>query len=617
MSKFDSSTNKSSQFFSPAIVLISLGLIFGLVLCVFIPYGAGFDEEQHAIRIFDISGFHLFPNRPVSQGNYAPAELYSLAYYNQEFRLPAFYQFKDEFVSTKIDWQNMVDGITTATYFPLIYFPQAFVAGLVWRVFNLPIIPAIILMRIAGLLFYLFICYLTLRLLPIGKWIFVVLALTPTMIFQASTLSADGFTNAISFLFLGYILHLLLGTDRPISELDAWKLFAITLLMGTTKPGTIVLLPLLLILNHRNTETKKVLAICISGVIISVFISIGWTISFSSNSGHGLSNRVNGKTFSEQLVIVLNNLPDFIPMYLKGVILSTKTIYHNIVGEYSYWGNTFPFIYIIYPFIIIFSLFSESKNKKIQTNQRIFLFLLSFFCIVLIGSFVYIVVYIPNQQTYGSEGRYLVPYIPLMLISLAALFKTKHSFQRSASIITIILLCIINGIYLLGFYRVFYSSCLSLFSENNSCKLPIYQNVDPNNSTFVEIHSNSILDQSFIPQCDNIDEIELNVFPKSTDNNLIIRLSLLDKDNQLLRISDVHNSSINPEGQTPFSFSKVNVKSNEVYHFQLELIDSPSSTLNIKTMGPNVNYYKEGYLSIDNRKKDADDLLFHYSCVLK
>ena len=44
-------------------ILISLGLLIGLLFSIFIPYGAGFDEETHTIRTLDICNLILFQTK--------------------------------------------------------------------------------------------------------------------------------------------------------------------------------------------------------------------------------------------------------------------------------------------------------------------------------------------------------------------------------------------------------------------------------------------------------------------------------------------------------------------------------------------------------------------------
>ena len=50
------------KVFDPAFVFAVLGILIGGLYCLAIPYGAGFDEERHMVRIYDLSGGYILPN---------------------------------------------------------------------------------------------------------------------------------------------------------------------------------------------------------------------------------------------------------------------------------------------------------------------------------------------------------------------------------------------------------------------------------------------------------------------------------------------------------------------------------------------------------------------------
>lgn len=96
----------------------------------------------------------------------------------------------------------------TLQYPPLSYVPQASALA-IGRALHLEPIFAQTLARLFNLLTYIILVIVAIRLLPgKGKWLFVFLALMPTALFLASSLSADGMNIAWSFLFVSYILRL-------------------------------------------------------------------------------------------------------------------------------------------------------------------------------------------------------------------------------------------------------------------------------------------------------------------------------------------------------------------------------------------------------------------------
>lgn len=79
--------------------------------------------------------------------------------------------------------------------------------------------------RLANLLIYITLIYIAIRIIPVHKWVLLMLALLPMALYQGASLSADSFTIAISFLVIA--ISLKFSLDNSINEI---KLKAITIL---------------------------------------------------------------------------------------------------------------------------------------------------------------------------------------------------------------------------------------------------------------------------------------------------------------------------------------------------------------------------------------------------
>src|SRR5581483_334070 len=82
----------------------------------------------------------------------------------------------------------------SALYTPLPYIPQAIGIG-AGRLLDAPPLILFYLGRLANLVAYTGLVYLAIRLIPVGKWGFVVITLLPTTLTQAASVSADTMTN--------------------------------------------------------------------------------------------------------------------------------------------------------------------------------------------------------------------------------------------------------------------------------------------------------------------------------------------------------------------------------------------------------------------------------------
>ena len=608
--------------------LILIGLVMGILFCTFIPYGAGFDEEQHLVRIFDISGLHLIPNRSVSQGNRTYLDFFTLAFDRQYFEYPDYDEFAPENFLIKPSLQNMVSGMTDSTYLPALFFPQAFIAGLAWRVFNFPILPIVIVMRLLGLLIYLFACCLTMRLLPVGKWVFLVLALSPAALFQASTLNGDGFTNAVSFLFVGLILKLLSQKDQAISQADSWKIFAASLLLGVAKPFTISLLPLLLVLINKKTESKKVVITIISGILLAMIVSNGWVALVNINARINDTKNITNNTYLSQLILVLNNLVDFIPMYIKGIFLSLSNYYHLWVGTYDYTIKNVPGqVYWLFPFALLFAYLAEFKRASYKAKDRLFMILVSLFCLGVIASYMFVIYYKPGQQYISGQGRYFLPFTPLFFLALAGLFELKKWIRTAAAILTVSMIVATIGFYSFGFYRTFYPNCTFAMVANQPCRLPNYKNLELQNPPVIVLNSQTKIEQSFKPHCGSISDIEVRIWSIDANMDGDLQLSLFNDSNQLIRTSEIPVTQIKPGDQivSTFNFSAsqvalkfpdYQVNLDNTYRFELELLNPSSSDTSLAVMARQGDYYTDGELLVNGAATtNADDLYFQYTCA--
>jgi uncharacterized membrane protein len=606
--------NKKPSFFSqPMVLLLTIVLVCGILFCIFIPYGAGFDEEAHLVRIFDVSGLNFVPNRGTENGNFTLSEFYSLSYQRRNFQNPAFDQFLPSYYSVKADWQNMSEGTTRSHYFPANYFLQAIVAGIFWRIFDFPIFPVVVLMRIIALVFYLFSCYLTFRMLPIGKWVFLVVALTPMALFQAATINADIFTLSCSFLFIGATLEYYARRDVETNHPVPWKLVILILLVGFTKPGTILLLPLLLILTKRKPGSKKVLLIILLAVLISIVVSAKW-MSFSVEDANFLL-WTKKRTLSGQAQIILANLLDFIRYYFQGIVNSLANYYTGIVGVYGYWVGKVPFvIYLIFPISILFALLCEDKDVRFNRPPRLLFFVVGLLCLAGIAAFHFIAFYVPNTDNVDKVGRYFLPFMPLLLIPFAGRLVIKEQIRKIPLLLCIGALVASIGFYGYGIYRTYYTECVYPVTESRPCVLPVYKNVDLKNPYIAHLTNETAVKQSFISKCSEIQSVSVRVETITASPEGMFTIDILDHNQELLATKGFDLSDVTPGDTIEVPANLKSVQTEPVLWINLKMNSSNSEMADLGLLGRvSGDIYPEGELFF-NGKEQNGDLIFKYTC---
>jgi uncharacterized membrane protein len=596
---------------TPAILFLIIGFLVGGAYCVAIPYGAGFDEETHLVRIMDIAWLHLLPNRS-KNATMTYRDFFNLSYQRRKFNDPAADLFSPEKFQQGLDNSNMLRVQTRSIYSPIIFFPQAFVVGIFWRILQMPIIPVVILQRLAGLLLYLLGGYLTIRLLPFGKWVFAILALSPMALFQAATLNADGYTNAVCFLLIGMTLNVFARRPAPITPRQIWILSGLALLVGMAKPGYVVMLLILLLLSPSRFPSKKWVAVLAAAAALSVVFMLVWmqiSVPYSHFSDGG------SQSLSKQLTLILANPLDFIWAFIKGSVLPLPTYFKDWIGSYGYWVGVVPEpIFTLYPLAILVALFTEPRVPNLSWKNRLFtftVFLLSSAAILFMYFYLH---YSPNGSGgENSQGRYFIPTAPLLCLSLTGLVTLRPQILALTRAAATTLLLAALGYYSIGLYATYYTECGYTVFDGGSCVLPVYKNLEVGNPPEVKINQEVSTAQSFTSHCGKVESVRvlIKTLPASTTGTL--RVSLLDNQKEQvitsqdfpvsqIKARDILVMPVQPPASTP----------DGKFQIKLESPDIPAPDGIGLTLREGA-YYQGGRLLANGTQMGADSVFF-YSC---
>ncbi len=586
-----------------------IGWLIGILFCIFIPYGAGFDEEHHATRIYEIAGYHWLPNHiDLEEPRITPKSLISLSYQRRYIREPAFDMFEIEKFTQKItDYYYNFE--TRSTYPPVLFFLQAFVARRFWLAWDLPILPTIIVLRLVGLGLYLTIGATAIRILKKGKWVLTITALVPMALFQAATLNMDGVTNALSFLFLAIIMNLA-GTPQNdnISSRSIGYLIAIIIFLGVAKPGAIFLFVFLIALPFQKIRHKNMLVLLAFSVGLAVIFNLGWnTIAETLNGGQG------GQNLGSQRNAILVDPSKFLLVYLRDSLNGLPTLYRNWVGSYGHWAGSVPrIIYLAYPLALIASVFAESDVQPLSKKQRVLMgmgFLLALAATLLV---YYAVNYIPGTIVSLRQGRYLIPIMPLLAIPFAGVRIFKTTIMKNIAVIT---LSIALFFYSFGLYATYYSYCAQSIYTRQTCIQPAYQNLNLKNSPSILIHSQNSLTQTFSPACGRLEGVEIYITENAYSPDAALEISLLDSNGQKLARSIFHSDQVIKEQYLVMQFDSIISETNADHSIQLTSnAASPDGFKVMVSSGNASEGYARGAL-FGGEDLIESDLIFHYICA--
>ena len=272
-------------FLSPIVTFLIISLFFGSLVIIFTPPFAGGDEEAHFVRAYGISRGQLTVGRYggveipqsyrktigcIQTSTPVPGDIYtydSTTYGNDKanalecaFTLP-------------LDRANSEEVYTTASsYSPTTYVPQV-VAIWVGKLFDLPIVTMLYMMRIFVMVAYVAMIAFAIRLLPIRKWALAGVALLPYSILHFANPGGDYMLYGAISIFVATIIRSVYISPLSFQKEHKWLITIVSLagIMMVLPKGMIpgvLFLPLLLFYGGwKKFLWQKITIIVILGII--------------------------------------------------------------------------------------------------------------------------------------------------------------------------------------------------------------------------------------------------------------------------------------------------------------------------------------------------------------
>ena len=191
---------------TPATAFLVIGAVVGVLFMAVTPPFGGADEPAHWYRAYQVSEGSIRAERQGDRvGGFLPTSLRLSPHVRPWRGAPA---------PLRADERAFVDFRNTALYAPVPYLPHA-VAIAAGRVAGLPPLALFYLARAAGLASALALAFLAIRITPLGKRTFLLLALTPMAVRQMSLVTVDSITNGASLLSVALCLRGAQASGRP------------------------------------------------------------------------------------------------------------------------------------------------------------------------------------------------------------------------------------------------------------------------------------------------------------------------------------------------------------------------------------------------------------------
>jgi uncharacterized membrane protein len=489
---------------TPAIVFLWIVLAFGLVNIFLVPLVAGYDEEMHLGRLWELANGQPIPNRWMGVG-----ENYPKSFFYDNYRQHAtleIYQ-PDQWIQNlkiPVDYQDRIFFASRSLYIATQYLPQLPAMVLFTRILPGTLGVVHYSLRLSSLLVYALLIYLAIRLIPFGKWVMVVLALSPMCLLQATIISADGLNIGIAFLFLAWFLYL---QQESIQQISTRQLVISLLMIGAIvnmKINLFPLLALLVIFPFKKLKSPKLIWLVAGFTFIAVLGGLAWNAAVSYLPGSFLSTGI-ADPFG-QLKFILTHPFLYTGYLVSSLFMRSSDFTRQWIGVmgYGYWDLP-VIVYYLYPLTLLGAILSEQTLAQLTIKKRLILLLIALLAIAASMTIFYM-----YGSSVGSpiitkgKGRHLIGLLPLFFLCLIPPKRLVRSWKFIP-----VLLAITLSVALVAEGLVYYHPCGDKYYESGLCQRPIYKNWAPDAGKSIEITQSTLITQTFISECDNFIGLKL------------------------------------------------------------------------------------------------------------
>jgi len=595
----------------PEIIFSLIILIFGSLLVLVTPFGGGADEDTHIGRIWEMSTGALVPNQHLSTGPNYPFVFNQISYRQDVNVRPVSWDAWKEQLFSKIDWDNFIHHTTRARYFFTLYLPQAFIMGVMGRLLDLPVGFVYYAIRLSYLLIYALLVYLSIRIIPMGKWLLGFLAATPMSLIQAASISPDSTNNGIAFVFIAWVLYMNSAERRAAFSKKDWFITALlTLAVCTLKLNTVpLLIALLLIPRVKFGPPKWLVGFILFAILAVSIVCLGW--NFLTASELLTSTTIDTYNASEQIKLILQDPGRFFRAIGETIVTQTPRYARNWVGisGYDYWPLP-EIIYWMTPILIVLAILSDSMGGLLNLRKRL-IAVASFGVVFLATIVMFYLLYNPPGTTLipGVQGRYFLFITPLLFIALLPnrpVLRLGAGWLAAGS--AFIAFLTVGALFL-----AYHLTCGSAWYTTGLCRLPRHKNQTATSSLPVELPAGRTVFQTFQPPCNQLTQASVWLYEHSANSGSLTIAVLNDSSGETVNAREISAAELPSGGWLELDFPPISDSAGQTYTFQITAAGDPPLR-GVQVGVSDRNEYLDGELNI-GAEAQTGDLFFRYGCL--
>lgn len=612
MPAFSETRVKNTQLPRVEILFIVIVLMFGLPMIVLIPPGAGYDEEDHLVRVWELARLSFIP------GQLSPREMS----YPIVFRDFAYRQQGSEGILGEEFWQKFGQaslyeyGVarreidTKSVYSPALLLPQAIAMRFFARDTSLPALTVFYACRFVGLLSFLLLGWLAIRLMPFGKWTLLVLSVSPIALFQAATITPDAVSNGFGFLFIAGSLYLGKRENFRWKEIGGLSLLVFLLFLAKLNLIPLILLPFLLIPPTRFVHRLAYLALLAITLILFMIEVAGWNLIAAARSNPLMANEANP---AAQLAYIAGDPLRFLTMIVEDLFSNGWNYLQGWINGYGYYYWTPPLIISLFFILgLVCALWIDSTRETAGNKHRI-AFVLVFLAgyLATIASLYLTFTPVGADKVLGIQGRYFVPLAFLPLLALPAGTWAGRFASPSPRWITVFL-TIALLLNLAGLFLSFHVPCGSTFYQTGLCYRPLFKDFPGEARLSAPISDGVSLAQEIQVACSGLSEVRVLVSPSMLEGAGATRFSVRDGSRMIFDTS-IMSGQISTEDWYPLRFDPQWDSERKGYVLEVLAMDAPAGQ-GLQLFYTTQPEFDLGNL-LENGQPMQEDIVLQYGCV--
>ncbi|MDD5597922.1 MAG: DUF2142 domain-containing protein [Victivallaceae bacterium] len=450
-------------------------LFFGILNVFIIPPLQAPDEDVHFLCIWRFSSCSTNPYFSENKVNFLKMHHYLYFHPHRKYNAEKFKQ--------ALSYENRTDASSRDNgYFSYLksrtipYYLPAVIGMSISKFFSSNFCFNMWSARLFNLIAYCVIIFYAIKISPYFKWGFSLLGLMPMALFLASSMSYDSLSIAVCYWVTALMLKYF-AEDRKINFRNNWKaLCGIAFLALLKFPFYLITIPLLFL--KKNKFEGNYRYGFKAAVLVLLLLHFG--IAGSEMNLKKPSAKIYDRSFgakplnneekriyvspSEKLKILFTCPANFLNCFFNTLTRFDKILlYAASFGGCLGWLDTLlpPLLLSCFYLILLFSPLSETRAVNLRFQGRII------FLFTGLGIFVllHIIFYISNLEMLthieGIQGRYFIPFAPLLLLPFLSGIGIKRLRKKrlSASLLFIGTVLVIQSASIITLLQRYYFTC--------------------------------------------------------------------------------------------------------------------------------------------------------------